>query len=643
MRRTMIWLVATVAMVGLAGCPDDGDNGGGADVITGQDGTIDDTGGGDIGTTDTGTADTGTADTGTTDTMADTGTDDTGTADTMADTGGGEPKDPATAPRATIDRFSAEAGTLMVRDETNGLPAAGAAINMDMAPFVTQGLGPAGEVARYYNFDVQSDDPAPIYVLFETGAADPVAGQLNIVDVIPGDDGYSDFWHPQRVDVPVGYVANTVTSLAEIQAAGWTMTPLDVLVNCPVVPDGSTANMTWGSADTQGLTMGWYKGEVVFYFSFEEAPLAPAAGKVPTSPIYVTFNTNGEPSTGFVVEDGTSQTHNVLGTLPGQAGYSPLWSVNVYDNADFDTVSDITSAATANILAMGVANVNCPVGKADLAPKDPATAPRATIDRFSADAGTLFVRDETNGLPAAGVPIDMDMAPFVTQGLGPAGQVVHYYNFDVQALAPAPIYVLFREGEDSPVAGQLNIVDVIPGDAGYNDFWHPQRVTAPADYVANTVTSAAQLMATGWTVTPLDALVNCPVVPEGSTATMKMGSAEPQALTMGWYKDQVVTYFSFEEAPLAPAAGEVPTSPIYVTFNTNGEPSTGFVVEPGTSQTHNVLATLPGMAAYSPLWDVNVYDNADFDAVSDLATAAASNILAAGVADVNCPVVNVAQ
>src|SRR6478672_7640208 len=40
---------------------------------------------------------------------------------------------------------------------------------------------------------------------------------------------------------------------------------------------------------------------------------------------------------------------------------------------------------------------------------------------------------------------------------------VRYYNFDVQSTAPAPVYVLYREGEDKPVEGQLDIIDTLPG------------------------------------------------------------------------------------------------------------------------------------------------------------------------------------
>lgn len=105
-----------------------------------------------------------------------------------------------------------------------------------------------------------STDPAPIYVLFSEGEDQPVPGQLNIVDVIPGDAGYNDFWRVVRVTVPSDYVANTATSLTEIEAADYPMEMTTTLVNCPIVPDGSTAAE---GAGADGLTQGWYRGEVV--------------------------------------------------------------------------------------------------------------------------------------------------------------------------------------------------------------------------------------------------------------------------------------------------------------------------------------------------------------------------------------------
>ncbi|MCC7380993.1 MAG: hypothetical protein IT384_04145 [Deltaproteobacteria bacterium] len=176
-----------------------------------------------------------------------------------------------------------------------------------------------------------------------------------------------------------------------------------------------------------------------------------------------------------------------------------------------------------------------------------------------------------------------------------------------QTEAPAPIYVLFRPGDTALVAGQLNIIDVVPSDPGYNDFWQVQKVTVPASYVADSLTSLAEINTVGYAITPTDMLVNCPVVPAGSIARLRAGG-EPSDLHRGWYRRKVVTYFTFEERALSGAA--VPTSPIYVMFNLNpdqpgGGPPSGFEVEPATMQTHNggsALANLVGSQLLDSGW-----------------------------------------
>ncbi len=301
-------------------------------------------------------------------------------------------------------------------------------------------------------------------------------------------------------------------------------------------------------------------------------------------------------------------------------------------------------AALTGLVMAAACSGDDPAGPAPAVPKDPATAPKVSVDRFSAAAGHLQVRTATNGLPAANAPVDFDTGPFITRGLTPAGQPTTYYNFDVQPAAPAPIFVLIREGETTPVAGQLNIIDVIPGDAGYNDFWQVVEVRVPKTYVANTVTSVQEIISAGYRRTMTNTIVNCPVVPEGSVARLRLNGESP-ALTRGWYKGMTVPYFTFGERPLVTTAqGLVPTSGIFVTFNINpdqpnGGPGSGFRAETGTAQTHNVLATIPSDAGYSPLWSVNVYDNADFASVRNLTTAASARLLASAVALVNCPVV----
>lgn len=276
----------------------------------------------------------------------------------------------------------------------------------------------------------------------------------------------------------------------------------------------------------------------------------------------------------------------------------------------------------------------------DTGPTDPGPAPQARIDRFSDAAGNLFRRSEMPSLPGPDQPIDLDRAPFITRGLGPAGQRVRYYNFDVMPASPVPIYVLVRQGETQPVAGQQNIVDVIPGDVGYSDFWRVVRVTVPTNYVANTVRSLAQIVQAGYALETTPTLVNCPIVPAGSTGREGAAAA---GLTRGWYKGQVVFYFDFGDALNVTATGAVPTSPIFVTFNVNpdqpnGGAASGFRTEPGTDQTHNVVATIPGEAGYSPLWVVIPYDNAEFADVRDRLTAQEARFFpVAGL--VNCPVV----
>ena len=280
-------------------------------------------------------------------------------------------------------------------------------------------------------------------------------------------------------------------------------------------------------------------------------------------------------------------------------------------------------------------------------PVDPDQAPVAAVDRFSEKAAHLQVRTADNKIPGPNEPVDFDTGPFITQGLSPTtSKLVPYYNFDVQGTASAPLYVLYREGEEKPVEGQLDIIDTLPGEKGYNDFRQVWKVTVPKDYVANSITDAGTLRDAGYQMQQTDTLRNMPVVPDKSKASMRLNGASPE-LHRAWYGGEVAKFFSFDEAPLAAAGGNVPLSPIYVTFNINpdqpnGGPGSGFRTEPNSPQTHNVPFTLPGDVGYSPLWLVSVYDNADFPSVHDRATALKAKVLAPGVATVNCPIVFIA-
>lgn len=296
------------------------------------------------------------------------------------------------------------------------------------------------------------------------------------------------------------------------------------------------------------------------------------------------------------------------------------------------------------IMLAGAALAGCGGDDGPPAPLDPDTAPRVTVDRFSRPAATLLDRATVAGLPGPDEPIAFDAPPFLFRGLGPAGERTIHYHLDVHRRDPINIYVLHHDGEPTPVPGQLPLVEYIPGVNGYSDFWRVVRVDVPADYVANSATSTAEVNRQGWPQTVTDKIVNCPVVPVGSTATRRRGvGADDKDLHRGWYKDQVFHYFTFEEEPLLADGGVMPTADLYATFNVNppaeggGWPS-GMMTETGSDQTHTVSSVLTG-AGYSPLWSVHIYDNADFRTVVDASTAQAATILEADALLWNAPVV----
>ena len=95
------------------------------------------------------------------------------------------------------------------------------------------------------------------------------------------------------------------------------------------------------------------------------------------------------------------------------------------------------------------------------------------------------------------------------------GRSTYYYSFDNavpssdggMTVDTAPIYVLFHENGNA-VKGQFNIVDVVPGEAGYSDLWQVNMVTVPNDYVANTATSYQDLVDASYPISPTMIFVN---------------------------------------------------------------------------------------------------------------------------------------
>jgi hypothetical protein len=229
--------------------------------------------------------------------------------------------------------------------------------------------------------------------------------------------------------------------------------------------------------------------------------------------------------------------------------------------------------------------------RAALQPVDPDQAQVAAVNRFSQKAATFLVCSADNDLPGPNEPIDFDTPSLST--LGPE----RYYNLDVKSTTPAPVYILYREGEDKPIQDQLDIIDTLPGQKGYNDFRQIWKVWVPKDYVANTIMDAAMLQQAGYKLEKTNKLLNRPIVPDKSRARLRFNGGNSE-LKRAWYRGQVAKFFLFDEPPLSASGDKIPVSPIYDGFNVNpGAPNggveSGFRTEPNSSQTHNVTATAP--------------------------------------------------
>src|SRR5207237_5583451 len=116
--------------------------------------------------------------------------------------------------------------------------------------------------------------PVPLLAFVQaTPPSTPVAGQRNIIDTIPSQPGYSDFWRVYKVLAPEGYVANSIRSLGDAVASGYTIQETNTVVNCPVVYPNATI-----AGSSQTLVSGWYRHRHVF--DFGEGPRSPPAGLV---------------------------------------------------------------------------------------------------------------------------------------------------------------------------------------------------------------------------------------------------------------------------------------------------------------------------------------------------------------------------
>ncbi len=184
------------------------------------------------------------------------------------------------------------------------------------------------------------------------------------------------------------------------------------------------------------------------------------------------------------------------------------------------------------------------------------------VDRFSDAAGTLHRRRDDPTLPAPNAPIDLDAAPFARRIVGPGGAPAICYDLDLRPAKPHRYYV-FYDTDGNYQLGQFPVVDSAPGDPGYTDLWDVWKVYVPAGFLPyNSIRDMATVEklladpASGYRAERTGVLINAPIVPDASKASMKADNRAGSAtLLYAWYRGRRAPYLYFEGKILARGEG----------------------------------------------------------------------------------------
>lgn len=217
-----------------------------------------------------------------------------------------------------------------------------------------------GQPVWYWNVDgANSSLIAPLFVLED--AAGNVLGRP-IIDVLPGEPGYTPWWRRVVVRVTAAYGGEHIWSRAAIEegvAKGLLEAPraTTTVIDCPVVRRGTTIPVSaMPGARTASTTPAWYRNQRVELVAFTETIDVPLESRrMPAFPVYILQRIDaGQPLyeavTGVdVTGDGRlDASNNVFADRLGGSRYSPLWQPYLArvaaDVASIDTARSATVA-----------------------------------------------------------------------------------------------------------------------------------------------------------------------------------------------------------------------------------------------------------------------------------------------------------
>ena len=193
-----------------------------------------------------------------------------------------------------------------------------------------------GQIAWYWLVGGTSGTVNPVYIFnYQNGA--PVQGQYPIIDVKPGDTGYTHFWEITNVTVPNSYAPNTIKSLATLnsakQAGLVTVKDAGRSLNGPLVAHNVQISVVSGEPQFQPV---WYRTDLATMAVFETN--LPSGG-IPVISIWL-IQRDGDPcplleavcptgTNDFNHDRDIKDSNDLIDTYPGLPGYSPLWAVSI--------------------------------------------------------------------------------------------------------------------------------------------------------------------------------------------------------------------------------------------------------------------------------------------------------------------------
>jgi hypothetical protein len=161
-----------------------------------------------------------------------------------------------------------------------------------------------GRVIRYFDYGPiklrPGNELAPIW-----SVTNGPAGQHNIVDVVPGEKGYTPLWQVVEVTWAADAKPRLLKSADDVRKAeakgDVTLRRTATVVNCPVLGFG------------QKRIAGFSAGRVIHYYDLGPVKVAPGNAVVPL----------------YAVANGVAGQHNVTGDTiaAGQTLYPPLWGI----------------------------------------------------------------------------------------------------------------------------------------------------------------------------------------------------------------------------------------------------------------------------------------------------------------------------